>query len=890
MERRGYGSPASVRSSGSARSGLTEIEEEPAVAEEAAEDVKVYVALGKEVKEGKANLLWVLEKTSWEKKIVILHVHRPAQKIPMMGAWFPVNQLKEREVEAYWQLEREKMNKSLDEYLDICACFKVQAEKLVFETDDVSKGLVELIAQHGITKLVMGAAADKHYSRKMKELRSKTALSVQQQADPSCKIWFVCRGNLIYMRDADQDGSGMVQSPTASSSSMSSQSEQLRSESLPQGQSELWNLLANPRHEDFRHRSRSVDFNSHGGAMSTALPHEGLTSPGSSKPSVTDPWEGITRSLQCSDRSLCSVSEEGLSSVGLTPALKDEGREEGSLSLPSVYESEDLQFSSLHHGLDDVGTHDEAYEKLQLALMEAENLKCEAYEEYWKRQKAERDLFEATRRVKAAENLYTKEMKERKKIEETLARERMELEKLKKQRDDIFEELKKACEKRVALEIQITDSDCTVKNFEEKLSETHDLLNLLRLEHEKLRSERDNTVREVETQHQTKAEMTSSTHGTTNFSEFSYAELKQATLDFDDSLKIGEGGYGSVYKGFLRHTTVAIKMLNPQSMQGQSEFHQEVAVLGRVRHPNLVTLIGACPEAGALIYEFLPNGSLEDRLICRDNTPALSWQIRTRITAEICSALIFLHSNKPRGVVHGDLKPANILLDANFTSKLGDFGICRFLVQSNTSTTLYCHTHPKGTFAYMDPEFLTSGELTPHSDVYSFGVIILRLLTGRPALGVINKVREALGKGCLDEILDASAGGWPYAQAKQLAHLGLKCCEAKRKRRPDLTGEAWKVLEPMMKAVSSKGLSCLSLRSALEDNNCIPSFFICPISQEILKDPHVAADGFSYEAEAIKGWLDSGHETSPMTNLKLPHRGLVPNRALRSVIQQWLQQ
>ncbi|XP_010940488.1 U-box domain-containing protein 33 [Elaeis guineensis] len=810
MDKRGYGSP-SVSSLGSSRSGLTEIEEEPAVAEEE----KVYVALGKEVKEGKANLLWVLENTSREKKIVIVHVHRPAQKIPMMGAWFPVNQLKEREVKAYWQIEREKMNKSLNGYLDICECFKVQAEKLVIETDDVSKGLVELIAKHGITKLVMGAAADKHYSRKMKELRSKTALSVQQQADPSCKILFVCRGKLICVRDADQDG-----------------------------------------------------------------PH-------SSKGSVTDPWEFITRSLQSSDCSLGSMSEGGLSSVGLSLALKDEGREEGSLSLPSFHESEeDLQFSSLHHGLDDVGMHDEVYEKLLLALMEEENLKREA----WKHQKAESDLFEATQNVKAADNLYTEELKERKKIKETLARERIESEKLKKQRDDILEELQKAHAQRMALELQITDSDHTVKNFEEKLSETHHLLNLLRLENEKLKSDRDNAVVEAENQHQMKAEMTNSTHGTANISEFSYAELKQATLDFDDSLKLGEGGYGSVYKGFLRHTMVAIKMLNPQSMQGQSEFHQEVDVLSRVRHPNLVTLIGACPEAWALIYEFLPNGSLEDRLVCRDNTPPLSWQIRILITAEICSALIFLHSSKPCGVVHGDLKPANILLDANFTSKLGDFGICRFLVQSNTSTTLYCQTNPKGTFAYMDPEFLTSGELTPHSDVYSFGIIILRLLTGRPPLGIIKKVREALEKGCLDEILDASAGGWPFVHANQLAHLGLKCCEAKRKRRPNLAGEVWRALEPMMKAISSKGMSCLSLRSALEDNGCIPSYFTCSISKEIMKDPHVAADGFSYEAEAIKGWLDSGRETSPMTNLKLPHCGLVPNHALRSVIQQWLQQ
>ncbi|KAG1361326.1 hypothetical protein COCNU_09G007890 [Cocos nucifera] len=668
MESRRYGRTASVKSSGSSRSTvLTEIEEKPAVEEAAVEEEdKVYVAVGKEVKEGKANLLWVLENISRGEKIVIVHIHRPAQKIPMMGAWFPVNQLKESEVKAYWQLEREKMNKCLDEYIVICARFKVRAEKLVIETEDIGKGIVDLIAQQVITKLVMGAAADKYYSR---------------------------FGGYI----------------------------------LP-----LNHILA--------------------------------------------------------------------------------------------FEN------------DDVGMDDDLYEKLRHALMEAESLKDEADEESRKRRKAERDLHEAARKtfkwrlkrkisgkqsfhsipsshhtislvqVKEAESSYTKEMKLRKETEERVAGERRELEKLRKQRDDVVEELQNLCQQKMELALQLADSGCIFKDFEGKLSEARHLLNSLRLEHEKLRRERDDAVREAKERNQKKVEVTDGTHGTASFSEFSIVELKQATMDFDDSLKIGEGGYGNVYKGFLRHTTVAIKLLNPQSTQGRSEFHQEVDVLSRVRHPHLVTLIGACPEVWALIYEFLPNGSLEDRLACRNNTPPLCWQTRTRIASEIRSALIFLHSNRPQSVVHGDLKPANILLDANFTSKLGDFGICRFLVQSNTSTEPSIHTNPKGTFAYMDPEFLTSGELTPQSDVYSFGVIILRLLTGKPAFGIISK-------------------------AKQLAQLGLKCCEVKRKRRPHLAGEAWRVLEPTLKPASS----CLpSWLKASEDDNCIPSYFICPISQDYI--------------------------------------------------------
>ncbi|WOL08006.1 hypothetical protein Cni_G16757 [Canna indica] len=260
------------------------------------------------------------------------------------------------------------------------------------------------------------------------------------------------------------------------------------------------------------------------------------------------------------------------------------------------------------------------------------------------------------------------------------------MEYLRKQRNEMFEELQKA--------------------------HAHFLLISLQSEHAKLHRERDNAVKQAEELREKLEEMAASILGAECFSEFSYSELEQATSNFDDSLKIGEGGYGSVYKGTLREKTVVIKKLNSQDMQGQKEFHKEMSALSKLRHPNLVNLIGTCSEAWALIYDFLPNGSLEDRLTCNDNTPPLTWQTRIRVAAEICSALNFLHSNDSLSVVHGGLKPTNILLDANFISKLSDFGICR-LAQSNNSTTLYRCTHAMGNFVYMDPEFLASGEIIP---------------------------------------------------------------------------------------------------------------------------------------------------------------------------------
>lgn len=248
--------------------------------------------------------------------------------------------------------------------------------------------------------------------------------------------------------------------------------------------------------------------------------------------------------------------------------------------------------------------------------------------------------------------------------------------------------------------------------------------------------------------------------------------------------------------------------------------------MSKVRHPHLITLVGACPEAWSLVYEYLPNGSLEDRLCCKDNTTPLSWQTRIRIASELCSSLIFLHSCKPNSIVHGDLKPANVLLDAHFVTKLGDFGICRRL-NSNITTTPLHRTDPKGTIAYIDPEFLSTGEITSKSDTYSFGIILLQLLTGKNAIGISKEVRDAVDHGHLEAILDPLAGDWPFVQAEQLAHLALRCSDVKRKKRPDLGSEVRRMLESMR--AFSGGSS--SFQMELAEKCQPPSYFICPISQ-----------------------------------------------------------
>lgn len=201
----------------------------------------------------------------------------------------------------------------------------------------------------------------------------------------------------------------------------------------------------------------------------------------------------------------------------------------------------------------------------------------------------------------------------------------------------------------------------------------------------------------------------------------------------------------------------------------------------------MVLLLGACPEYGCLVYEYMANGSLEDCLCRKGNTRALSWQLRFRIAAEIATGLNFLHQMKPEPLVHRDLKPANILLDQNYVSKISDVGLARLVPPSVAEdTTQYLMTSTAGTFCYIDPEYQQTGMLGVKSDVYSFGVLLLQLVTAKPPMGLTHTVGRAIEKGKLEEMLDPAVPDWPVEEAKVLAQLAVQCAEMRRKDRPDL--------------------------------------------------------------------------------------------------------
>ncbi|KAG6415824.1 hypothetical protein SASPL_123243 [Salvia splendens] len=267
---------------------------------------------------------------------------------------------------------------------------------------------------------------------------------------------------------------------------------------------------------------------------------------------------------------------------------------------------------------------------------------------------------------------------------------------------------------------------------------------------------------------------------------YSVDEIEAATNNFT-SHKIGQGSYGPVYRATIDHTPVAIKILRYNIPDALDQFHQEVDVLTRLRHPNMVILMGACPQNGCLVYEYMENGSLEDCLSCKDGSPPLPCLTRFSIAAEIATGLNFLHQTRPQPLVHRNLKPGNILLDRNYVSKISDVGLSRLIPAAEADNmTQYRETAAAGTFCYIDPEYQQTGLLGTKSDVYSLGIILLQIITARPPMGLTYLVDTAIQNGRFTEILDPRVQNWPVQEALELAKLALQCSELRRRDRPDL--------------------------------------------------------------------------------------------------------
>ncbi|KAF8016313.1 hypothetical protein BT93_H1733 [Corymbia citriodora subsp. variegata] len=285
---------------------------------------------------------------------------------------------------------------------------------------------------------------------------------------------------------------------------------------------------------------------------------------------------------------------------------------------------------------------------------------------------------------------------------------------------------------------------------------------------------------------------------------FSFAELKEATKNFRADALLGEGGFGRVYKGTLHgkqqsgrtETIVAVKVLNPAGAQGYTEWGREINFLGGLSHPNLTKLLGYCREDAnlALVYEFMPMGSLEKQLFRKSSTGHLGWDVRLKIAVGAARGLAFLH-NSNRKIIFRDFKSSNILLDESYMAKLTDFGLVRRGPPEGLS---HVSTQFMGTFGYAAPEYKKTGRLYVKSDVYSFGIVLLEILTGLracdPRIPQDNATLLEWTKPFLSSqtklltIMDSRLkGNYNVYSAFQIAQLALKCVEETPQIRPSMT-------------------------------------------------------------------------------------------------------
>ncbi|KAJ0963843.1 hypothetical protein J5N97_028965 [Dioscorea zingiberensis] len=309
-----------------------------------------------------------------------------------------------------------------------------------------------------------------------------------------------------------------------------------------------------------------------------------------------------------------------------------------------------------------------------------------------------------------------------------------------------------------------------------------------------------------------------------NLRIFTFNELRSATKNFKPEMVLGEGGFGTVFKGWVDEKTlnpsrsgigmvVAVKKLNSESLQGLEEWQSEVNFLGRLSHPNLVKLLGYCLDERELllVYEFMPKGSLENHLFRRGAAfDPLPWSLRLKIAIGAAKGLAFLHSSEKQ-IIYRDFKASNILLDMNYNPKLSDFGLAKNGPSGGDS---HVTTRVMGTYGYAAPEYVATGHLYVKSDVYGFGVVLLEMLSGQRALdtnrptgqhNLVDWAKPYLSdRRKLARLMDPRLEGqYPSKAALQAAQLTLKCLAGEPKNRPSMK----EVVETLEQIDAFKGRS-----------------------------------------------------------------------------------
>ncbi|KAJ0830902.1 putative protein kinase RLK-Pelle-WAK-LRK10L-1 family [Helianthus annuus] len=310
---------------------------------------------------------------------------------------------------------------------------------------------------------------------------------------------------------------------------------------------------------------------------------------------------------------------------------------------------------------------------------------------------------------------------------------------------------------------------------------------------------------------------------------FSYKELEDATQNFDPSHELGDGGFGAVFYGKLKDgREVAVKKLHEHNYNRVHQFRNEIEILTKLRHPNLVVLYGCASRQSCellLVYEYVPNGTVADHLHGEQANPyLLTWPIRMNIAIETASALVYLHTSE---IIHRDVKTTNILLDHNFRVKVADFGLSRLIPNNVTHVS----TAPQGTPGYVDPQYHQRYQLTDKSDVYSFGVVLIELISSMVAvdlnrsqdeIGLANLALNRIQRCAIDELIDPVLGSDTNPETMNkitlVAELAFKCLQYDSDMRPTMN----EVLDVLMNIQATGRVDTDDSITDLQTGNVLP--------------------------------------------------------------------
>ncbi|KAK3001057.1 hypothetical protein RJ639_022576 [Escallonia herrerae] len=814
---------------------------------------KVYVFIEGDPHDGFRTLKWVLKKWSSQPiSIVILHAANPKDYVYTYFGKLPASSVSDAKLELLRKSGQEKINKTLLDYKEFCG--KVKTEILNVERYDepIHKIIVELISGLRITKLVMGISFVKSSSWKSRGV-SSASYHVHRQKPDFCELFIICEGKLVLVRE--ENGEGFIED--GQGTMVAKVREKVRfkgwlgkmfpengsfSEKSPRGSpssstiNDLPGQWAKNAGEIENYFQLLLSSNSdEDGEVAHDVLQNSTTEP-DIPANMVCPTNGFPFLLQL------FLTLEALDSDRIPPWPAAEKIAALKIKLGKTQEAIQMKRKEVK---ENVERHIKAEWAICLCTSRAEELEAQISEERTNRIGLEKDLYTAK------EELHE--------IQSEVVERKSKLNSILELQQELSNKLQSLSSAKSHAEVQLEKAVRTRAGMVQEIEE--------------FRQQRDVVQRRIEFCKEKDAIGEAARSGDLgfNYREFTADEIRVATDDFSERLRVKSAGdLTNVYKGRMKHIAVAIKLFDSANGLSQEAFQAKVKLLSHIRHPHIVAVLGFCSELRCIVYEYMHNGCLRDTIFPAQRSSGrrnrgLNWHTRIRIAAEVCSGLGFLHLAQPRPIAHGNLNSSKILIDRNNAAKIHNFG-----------------------------EGWLYDKVDMSSDVRAFGSLLLQLLTGRDRAGLVEEV-ILMDQASLTTVLDHMAGEWPLDLAMHLLRIARWCLFPDDWLDTELSmatvmREIDKLRKEADDLVSSGEHAAMAAEGSvdMEDSvNVVPSVFFCPILQDVMKNPHIAADGFSYELEAIKEWLGTGHDTSPMTNLKLKHKQLTPNHTLRTLIQDW---